>query len=76
MTMTRYTKMIGMNGTELAKPLSDKERHEIEAAEKAAPVFDDDCPEMSAEQLAQLHRLTKKAKPDSGCWTPFRARNL
>ena len=49
--------MIRMNGTDLAKPMSDEERREIEAAEKAAPAFDSDSPEMHVEQLAQFRRV-------------------
>ena len=37
--------------------LSDQELQEIEAAERKAPVFDEDSPEMTAEMLLQFKRV-------------------
>jgi hypothetical protein len=39
---------------ELRKELTDEELAEIKAAEKMAPVYDDDCPAMTDEMLKQF----------------------
>lgn len=42
---------------ELTAELTPEEIREMEAAEKMAPVFDEDSPEMTAEQLLQFKRV-------------------
>lgn len=51
MNMARIT----MN--ELTAELTPEEIRELEAAEKMSPVFDEDSPEMTAEQLLQFKRM-------------------
>ena len=42
---------------ELTAELTPEEIRELEAAEKMSPVFDEDSPEMTAEQLLQFKRM-------------------
>lgn len=42
---------------ELTAELTPEEIRELEAAEKMTPVFDEDSPEMTAEQLLQFKRM-------------------
>ncbi|MBQ8963385.1 MAG: BrnA antitoxin family protein [Clostridia bacterium] len=42
---------------ELTAELTPEEIRELEAAEKMPPVFDEDSPEMTAEQLLQFKRM-------------------
>ena len=42
---------------ELTAELTTEEIRELEAAEKMPPVFDEDSPEMTAEQLLQFKRM-------------------
>ncbi len=49
--------MVKMNIRELSAALSEEELRELEAAEAKKPVFDADSPEMTAEKIAQFHRM-------------------
>ena len=42
---------------ELEPELTAEEKHELEAAENRMPVFDEDCPEMTVEQLKQFRQM-------------------
>ena len=42
---------------ELKPELTAEERRVLEAAENRMPVFDEDCPEMTMEQLKQFRRM-------------------
>ena len=45
---------------ELDPELTAEEKRELEAAESRMPVFDEDCPEMTVEQLKQFRRMEKR----------------
>ena len=45
---------------ELDPELTAEEKQELEAAEDRMPVFDEDCPEMTVEQLKQFRRMEKR----------------
>lgn len=49
--------MVKMKLSELMGALTDEELRDLEEAEKRAPVFDEDSPEMTAEQLIQFKRM-------------------
>lgn len=49
--------MVKMNFHELSSTLSEEELLELNAAEAKEPVFDADSPEMTAEKIAQFHRM-------------------
>ena len=42
---------------ELDPELTAEEKRELEAAENRMPVFDEDCPEMTVEQLHQFRPM-------------------
>ena len=42
---------------ELDPELTAEEKRELEAAENRMPVFDEDCPEMTVEQLRQFRPM-------------------
>ena len=42
---------------ELDPELTAEEKRELEAAENRLPVFDEDCPEMTVEQLKQFRPM-------------------
>ena len=46
---------------DLPELLTDTEMQELDAAETRLPVFDDDSPEMTKEQLAQFRRGTAQS---------------
>ena len=52
----------------LSPELTEGEITELEAAATMLPAFDDDCPEMTAEQLTQFRQISvnHKAKEQSG----------
>lgn len=52
--------MVKMTLNELTAELTEEERRELEAAEKKAPVFDDDSPLMMKEQLMQFKRINRE----------------
>lgn len=45
---------------ELDPELTAEEKRELEAAENRMPVFDEDCPAMTVEQLKQFRRIGKR----------------
>ncbi len=49
--------MVKMNIHELSAALSKEELRELAAAEAKELVFDADSPEMTAEKIAQFHRI-------------------
>ena len=49
--------MVKMKLSELMGAPTDNELRELEEAEKKVPVFDEDSPEMTAEQLIQFKRM-------------------
>ena len=51
--------MVRMNLDDLNTELKEEELKELQAAEQRGIVFDDDCPEMTAEQLIQFKPLRK-----------------
>ena len=51
--------MVKMTMSELAPQLTAEEMKELEAAEGLCPVFDDDSPEMTFEQLMQFKRVNR-----------------
>ena len=57
--------MVKMTFNELSQDLTDEELRELEAAEKADPVFDEDSPAMMREQLMQFKRINheNRTKP-------------
>ena len=54
--------MIGMK--DLNYELTSEEQSELDAAAKLPPVFDDDSPAMTEEQLQQFKRIVKKAEKE------------
>lgn len=47
---------------ELESELTAEEKRELEAAENRMPAFDEDCPEMTVEQLGQFRRMRKRGE--------------
>ena len=45
---------------ELEPGLTAEEKRELEAAENRIPVFDEDCPEMTMEQLKQFRPMVTR----------------
>ena len=45
---------------ELEPELTAEEKQELEAAENRMPVFDEDCPEKTTEQLKQFTRMEER----------------
>ncbi|MBR4442274.1 MAG: antitoxin [Clostridia bacterium] len=52
--------MVKMTLNELAADLTADELSELENAERNYPVFDEDSPAMTAEQLAQFRRMNRE----------------
>ena len=52
--------MVKMTLNDLMQTPSEEELRELEAAEAMAPVFDEDSPEMTAEQLIQFKRMHRE----------------
>ena len=50
--------MSTMKLTDLPKDLSKEEMKMLEQAEKSSITFDEDCPEMTADQLKQFKRMS------------------
>jgi len=50
--------MVKMSINELSMDISEEEQRELDAAESRQPVFDEDCPEMTAEKLVQFRRMS------------------
>lgn len=57
--------MVKMTMNELSSQLSAEEIQELQMAESMTPVFDEDSPEMTFEQLMQFKRMNreKRTKP-------------
>ena len=57
--------MVKMKLSDLPLELTAEEQAELEAAEKLPPVFDEDSPAMTAEQLLQFKRMNRdnRTKP-------------
>ena len=54
--------MVKMTMSELDTQLTAEEMKELEAAESRQPVFDDDSPEMTFEQLMQFKRMNRESR--------------
>jgi len=54
--------MVKMTMNELDTQLTAEEMKELEAAESRHPVFDDDSPEMTFEQLMQFKRMNRESR--------------
>lgn len=52
--------MVKMTLNELDRELTAEEKQELEAAEAKAPVFDEDSPAMTMEQLMQFKRMNRE----------------
>jgi uncharacterized protein (DUF4415 family) len=52
--------MVKITLNDLMQTPSEEELRELEAAEAMAPVFDEDSPEMTAEQLIQFKRMHRE----------------
>ena len=57
--------MVKIPMSKINKKLTAKEKRELEAAAKMKPVFDEDCPFMTEEQLMEFKRVNRenRAKP-------------
>ncbi len=53
--------MARMTLKELSNELTEQESLELEAAEKMAPLFDEDSPAMTMDQLMQFKRTVRQA---------------
>ena len=51
-----------MKMNELNAELTEEERRDLEAAQSRPPVFDDDAPEMTMEQLMQFKRMNRESR--------------
>ena len=56
--------MITMNLKDLPEELTEEEKKMLERAEKASITFDEDCPELTEEQLKQL-RVSERRKSEN-----------
>ncbi|MBR1559257.1 MAG: BrnA antitoxin family protein [Clostridia bacterium] len=54
--------MAKMRLSDLPEELTPEELAELEAAEKLTPVYDEDCPEMTVEQLLQFKRVPRSER--------------
>ncbi len=54
--------MVKISLNDLDNELTEKELLELEQAEKMAPVFDDDSPSMTREQLLQFKRINQESR--------------
>jgi len=54
--------MITMNLKDLPEELTEEEKKMLERAEKASITFDEDCPELTEEQLKQFRRKSENRK--------------
>lgn len=52
--------MVKTTVNELSQELTAEELRELETAEKRGPVFDDDSPAMTREQLMQFKRINHR----------------
>ena len=49
---------------DITKPLTDEQIKMLEEAEAAPIVFDEDCPELTEEQLSEFHRVSEIRKKE------------
>ena len=57
--------MITMNLKDLPEELTEEEKKMLERAEKASITFDEDCPELTEEQLKQFRRVSERRKSEN-----------
>ena len=62
--------MVKMTLNDLEQNLTEEELQELEAAEKKEPVFDEDSPAMTHEQLMQFKRV-KPHTTEVACFQGF-----
>ena len=51
--------------TRYAEELTEEEKKMLERAEKASIIFDEDCPELTEEQLKQFRRVSERRKSEN-----------
>jgi len=51
--------MIVRKEIDITKPLTPEELEMLKEAEAAPIVFDEDCPELTEEQLSEFHRVSE-----------------
>ncbi len=56
--------MIIRKEIDLRKPLTEKQKQMLEALKDRQIEFDDDCPELTADQLAQLKMVSKERRAE------------
>lgn len=56
--------MIVRKEIDITKPLTPKELEMLKEAEAAPIVFDEDCPELTEEQLSEFHRVSEIRKEE------------
>ncbi len=56
--------MIVRKEIDITKPLTPEELEMLKEAEAAPIVFDEDCPELTEEQLAEFHRVSEIRKEE------------
>ena len=49
---------------DITKPLTDEQIEMLKEAEAAPIVFDEDCPELTKEQLSEFHRVSEIRKEE------------
>lgn len=57
--------MITMNLKDLPEELTEDEKKMLEKAEKAPITFDEDCPELTEEQLKKFRRISERRKSEN-----------
>ena len=57
--------MITMNLKDLPEELTEEEKKMLERAEKASITFDEDCPELTEEQLKHFRRVSERRKSEN-----------
>lgn len=53
--------MITMNFKDLPEKLTEEEKKMLESLKKAPITFDEDCPELTEEQLKKFRNLTRES---------------
>ncbi len=56
--------MIVRKEIDITKPLTPEEHEMLKEAEAAPIVFDEDCPELTEEQLSEFHRVSEIRKEE------------
>lgn len=57
--------MITMNLEDLPKELTEEEKKMLEEVERRPITFDEDCPELTEEQLKRFRRVSQQRKADN-----------